>query len=157
MSTRILCLGNPLLADDAFGLEVAARLRRSRPDLEVYESSTSGFDLLDSTLGARRLLVVDTVQSGVLAPGTVSIFQEGDVRTAPGVSPHYVGLFEALRLGKALELEVPDEVVIIAVEPADCLTVGGEMHPAVLAAMPDVLKIVEEQAGKPCSARGGPE
>lgn len=157
MSTRVLCLGNSLLADDAFGLAVAARLRALRPDLEVYESSTSGFDLLDYTLGARRLLVVDTVQSGALAPGTVSVFREGDVRTAPGGSPHYVGLFEALRLGKALNLEVPEEVGIIAVEPADCLTVGGEMHPAVLAAIPRVLQIVDEQAVKPCSMSGGGE
>jgi hydrogenase maturation protease len=152
-----LCLGNSLLADDAFGLAVAARLRQLRPDLEVCESSTSGFDLLDCTLGARRLLVIDTVQSGALAPGTVSIFRERDVRTAPGGSPHYVGLFEALRLGKALSLEVPEEVIIIAVEPADCLTVGGEMHPSVLAAIDDALRIVNEEAAKPCRACGGSE
>ena len=157
MSTRVLCLGNSLLADDAVGLAVAAQLRSQRPDLEVCESSTSGFDLLDYTLGARRLLVIDTVQSGALAPGTVSIFHEEDVRTAPGGSPHYVGLFEALRLGKALSLVVPEEVVIIAVEPADCLTVGGGMHPAVLAAIPEVLKIVDEQAVKPCRISGGRE
>lgn len=146
MSTRVLCLGNSLLADDAFGPAVAPRLRQLRPDLEVYESSTSGFDLLDLTLGAHRLLVIDILQSGALAPGTVSVFRAEDVRTMPGGSPHYVGLFEALRLGKALKLEVPEEVVIIAVEPADCLTVGGEMNPSVLAAMPDVLKIVDQQA-----------
>ncbi len=155
MSTRVLCLGNSLLADDAFGLAVAARLRHLRPDIEVCESSTSGFDLLDHTLGARRLLVIDTVQSSTLSPGTVSIFHEKDVQSAPGGSPHYVGLFEALRLGKALGLEVPEEVLIIAVEPADCLTVGGGMHPAVLAAIPDVLKIVDEQTITPCSERDG--
>jgi hydrogenase maturation protease len=60
MSTRVLCLGNTLLADDAFGIVIAEHLRRTRPDIEVCESSTSGFDLLDYTLGASRLLVVDT-------------------------------------------------------------------------------------------------
>ena len=97
MSIRVLCLGNTLLADDGFGFVVAEQLRRIRPDLEVCESSTSGFDLLDCALGASRLLVVDTVQSGALAPGTVSVFWEGDLQEAPGPSPHYVGLFEALR------------------------------------------------------------
>jgi hydrogenase maturation protease len=155
VSTRILCLGNSLLADDAFGLVVAARLRQRRPDLQVCESSTSGFDLLDCALGARRLLVIDTVQSGVLAPGTVSIFREGDVRTAPGDSPHYVGLFEALRLGKALKLAVPEEVVIIAVEPADCLTVGGAMHSSVLAAIDEVLQMIDAQVARPCGVGGG--
>jgi hydrogenase maturation protease len=145
MTTRVLCLGNPILADDAFGFVVAERLRRTRADIEVCESSTSGFDLLDCTLGARRLIVVDTLQSGAVPPGTVSIFREGVVRTVPGGSPHYVGLFEALKLGRALGLDVPEEVVIIAVEPADCLTVGGDMHPSVRAAVGDVLKTIDGQ------------
>jgi hydrogenase maturation protease len=154
MTTRVLCLGNVLLADDAFGIVVAEQLRRLRPDLEVCESSTSGFDLLDYALGARRLLVIDTVQSGAVAPGTVSVFRGEDVETAPGGSPHYIGLFEALRLGHALKLDVPEEVTIIAVEPADCLTVGGEMHPSVRAAVSEVLRIVGEQTAKMCR-RGG--
>jgi hydrogenase maturation protease len=142
MSTRILCLGNSILADDAFGIVVAERLRRTRPDLDVRESSTSGFDLLDYTLGASRLFVIDTVKSGTIPPGTVSIFREGDVRSVPGGSPHYIGLFEALKLGRALHLDVPEDVTIVAVEPADCLTVGGPMHPAVTAAMSEVLQII---------------
>ncbi len=147
MAIRVLCLGNDLLADDALGPEVAARLRRRRPDLDINVSSTSGFDLLEDALGARILLVVDVLQSGMRMPGSISLIREHDVLTTPGGSPHYVGLFEALRLGRALQLEVPEEVVIIAVEPFDCTTVGADMHPLVKAAVEDVTKIVESQAG----------
>ncbi len=146
LPTRVLCLGNSLLADDAFGIVVAEQLRVRRPDLEVRESSTSGFDLLDDTLGAGRLIVVDTVQTGTLAPGEISLFLEEDVRAVPGGSPHYVGLFEALRLGRALGLPVPAQVAIIAVEPADCRTVGGEMDASVRAAVGEVIRIIEDQA-----------
>jgi len=156
MSVRVLCLGNALLADDAFGMVVAERLRRMKPDFEVCDSSTSGFDLLDYALGARRLLVIDTVQSGAVEPGTVSVFHEGDVQAVPGGSPHYVGLFEALRLGRALKLAVPEKVTIIAVEPADCLTVGGEMHASVKTAVGEVIKMIEDLTAEPCSpAQGG--
>jgi hydrogenase maturation protease len=144
MSTRVLCLGNPILADDAFGFVVAERLRRERPNLDVRESSTSGFDLLDFTLGADRLLVIDTMQSGEADPGSITIFREEDVRSIPGGSPHYIGLFEALRLGRALGLPVPAEVTIITVEPADCLTVGGTMHQDVAAAVTKVLGMISE-------------
>ncbi len=146
MTTRILCLGNPLLADDAFGLVVAERLRSERPELDVYTSSASGFDLLDSTLGTARLLVIDTMQTGNAAPGTITIYQEEDVRFAAGGSPHYIGLFEALRLGRRLGLSVPEEVTIITVEPADCLTVGGAMHPDVRSSVEQVMHIVHERA-----------
>ena len=145
MSTRVLCLGNSILADDAFGFVVAERLRRERPDLDVRESSTSGFDLLDFTLGADRLLVIDTMQSGEAEPGSITTFREEDVRSIPGGSPHYIGLFEALRLGRALDLPVPADVTIITVEPADCLTVGGAMHQDVVAAATRVLEMISER------------
>lgn len=147
MAIRVLCLGNDLLADDALGPEVAARLRRRRPDLDIKVSSTSGLDLLDDALGARILLVVDVLQSGMRMPGSISLIHEHDVLATPGGSPHYVGLFEALHLGRALQLGVPAKVVIIAVEPFDCTTVGADMHPLVKAAVEDVIKIVESQAG----------
>jgi hydrogenase maturation protease len=125
---------------------VAEQLRLRLPELDVCESSASGFDLLDATLGCSRLIVVDIMQSGNAAPGTISVFREQDVQTVPGGSPHYVGLFEALRLGKALNLDVPATVTILAVEPADCRTLGGEMHPRVRAAVAEVLLLIEAQA-----------
>ena len=102
MTTRVLCLGNSILADDAFGFVVAERLRCQMPDVDVRESSTSGFDLLDFTLGVDRLLVIDTMQTGEAVPGSITVFREEDVRSTPGGSPHYIGLFEALGLGRAL-------------------------------------------------------
>jgi len=44
---RVLCLGNELLADDAFGFIAAERIKRSFPQLDVVSSSDSGFHLMD--------------------------------------------------------------------------------------------------------------
>ncbi|MGD0012929.1 MAG: hypothetical protein ABSD56_00675 [Bryobacteraceae bacterium] len=41
-----------------------------------------------------------------------------------------------LALARQLSLDAPEEITIIAVEAADCHTVGGSMHPAVAAAIP---------------------
>ena len=132
MRIRVLGLGNDLLADDALGLEAAAALgRRFGGQVDVARSSTSGFDLLDEVVGAGRLLVLDTLATGAAPPGTLFEVREGEVAVAPGGSPHYVGLFEALALGRALGLDVPAEVVILAVEPEDVLTVGGPMSGSV--------------------------
>ncbi len=151
-AVRVLCLGNELLADDAFGPLVAAQLRRN-PELEVVEASTSGFDLLDFLLDARRLVVIDAIQTGRAEPGTVHLFQEQDLESAPGASPHYTGLFEALALGRALRLAVPEDVILIAVEAADLTTVGGPVHPAVSAALREVTGLVENIGRK--IAEGG--
>ena len=83
-----------------------------------------------------------TIRTGRAQPGTVYLFQERDFESAPGVSGHCTGLFEALALGRYLQLAVPDEVVLIDVEAADLTTVGGPVHPAVRAALREVVELV---------------
>lgn len=155
---RVLCLGNELLADDAFGHVVADRLvcelsknageespgATARADIEVIKSSLAGLGLLDELTGAPRLIVIDSVQTGNAPPGTLHILHEDDLKTPAGPSPHYFGIFESLGLARRLGLPAPEEVIILAVETADCTTLGGNMHPAVLAAIPNVVQRVAE-------------
>jgi hydrogenase maturation protease len=143
-AVRVLCLGNDLLADDALGIVAAHELRRRLPDaVEVCATTETGFRLLDYILYARRLIVVDTVMTGCAEPGTLYLVREEDVRDTSGGSPHYVGLFESLDVGRALGEPVPDEMVIIVVEGGDCRTVGGKMGDAARAAIPKVVDLVE--------------
>jgi hydrogenase maturation protease len=142
---RVLCLGNDLLADDALGSVVAERIRESAPpEVEVVSTSETGFHLLDYVLNTSCLIVIDTVVTGAAAPGTIYVLEENDFRTTPGGSPHYIGLQETLALGRALNLVAPETVVVLAVEAADCSTLGGAMHPAVRAAIPALLDKVRE-------------
>lgn len=143
---RILCLGNELLADDAFGFVAAEELRRRLPQLDVVFTSASGFHLIDYLSGVRLLLVVDTIHTGSTPPGTLYVLRSSDFKSLSGPSPHYVGLFETLQLARELLLNVPEEVIILAVEAADCLTLGGEMHGAVKSALGLVSDLVAEMA-----------
>ena len=153
---RVLCLGNDLLADDALGHAVAGQLQELAAD--VVFSFETGFDLLDYVLNVSSLLVVDTVITGGADPGTVYVLREEDLQTVPGNSPHYVGLLETLRLARKLRLPVAENVVVIAVEGADCFTVGGSMHPAVEAAIPQVVALARDLMATPRQAgcRGEP-
>lgn len=148
VAARVLCLGNDLLADDAFGALAAEHLRgRLPPSVDVVFSTDAGFALMDHVEGVERLVVVDVMLSGKVPPGTVSVFREEELRGAPGGSPHYVGLFESLSLWRCLALPVPERLAIVVVEAADCLTIGGAMDPAVRAALPAVGERVEELIG----------
>ena len=142
---RVLCLGNDILADDCFGLKVADRLKQlDLSGTEVVEAATAGFDLLDYTLGAPFLVVVDSIQTNKGEPGTIYEFAEGDLLAPHGSSPHYIGLFEALAVGRTLGLPVPSQLIILAVEAFDCLTIGGRMHPAVEGAVQPVVDRIQE-------------
>jgi len=137
---RVLCLGNDLLADDAFAFLVASQVGRFVPD--VVATPESGLALLDHLEDAHRLVVVDTVMTGRDEPGALHVWREEDVHAAPGPAPHYLGLLEVLALGRRLGLSMPGEVVLVAVEAADCFTLGGPMHPKVRAAVPRAADLI---------------
>jgi hydrogenase maturation protease len=149
MRIRLLGLGNDLLADDAFGVEVLREVSPALPaGVQTATSIAGGLTLLDDLVGADRLIVVDTITTGDCAPGTVRSFDAAQVSAAPGPSPHYVGLFDALALGRHLGLHVPEQVVVLAVEAADCLTIGAAMSPEMRAAVPVVEGMIHEQVAR---------
>jgi hydrogenase maturation protease len=146
-AVRLLGLGNEILGDDALGILIARQAEQSFPpeEVEVVSSSESGLHLLDHVVDVERLIVVDTIQTRGAEPGTVYVVKEGDMPVAAGAdSLHRMGLFDTLALARRLGLRTAEDVTIIAVEAADCLTVGGEMHPAVAAAMPRVMGAIRE-------------
>ena len=112
-------------------------------EIEVVCSSAAGFNLMDDLLGASRLVVVDTIVTGAVRPGTLHVFDMDRMKAAPCVAPHFLGLFEVLAVGRQLHLNVPNEAVVIAVEAADCTTIGGAMHPDVRSAIPAAVDLVK--------------
>jgi hydrogenase maturation protease len=153
-SIRVLGLGNDILGDDALGILVARQAEaRFGGQVEVVSSSQAGFHVMDQLLGVSRLVVVDCIQTGAAKPGTVYVLDEHAVRPAPGVSSHSLGIFEVLAVARSLGLPAPAQCVILAVEAADCTTVGGSMHPDVEAAIPAVMEWIGRfLAGEPGGA-----
>jgi hydrogenase maturation protease len=156
-TTRILCLGNDILADDALGFLVADYLRESAsPEIDIVSSAESGFHLLDHILDVHTLVVIDTVKTGLAPPGTIYQLRPDEMQVVIGGSPHYIGLSETLALARRLNLPVANNVLILAVECSDCLAVGGEMSPAVRAAIPPLLGELRRLLATNCVSRPPP-
>src|ERR1035438_4083962 len=153
-SIRVLGLGNDILGDDALGILVARQAEaRFGGQVEVISSSQAGFHVMDQLLGVSRLVVVDCIQTGAAKPGTVYVPDEHARRPAPGVSSPSLGIFEVLAVARSLGLPAPAQCVILAVEAADCTTVGGSMHRDVEAAIPVVMEWIGRfLAGEPGGA-----
>lgn len=140
----MLCLGNPLIADDGMGPAVADELRRRRVAADVAESSLAGLGLLDDLLGVDRLVVVDTVETGAGPPGTLRVVSGDEVEAGPAGWQHAMGLFESLSLARALGLDAPREVLLVAVEAGDLVSVGAPLTPPVRDRIPEVADLVEQ-------------
>jgi hydrogenase maturation protease len=143
----VLGLGNDILSDDAVGLKVAAEVRRGLPakaDVEVLEVCEMGLALLDLIVGCRELILIDSIQTGSAAPGTLHEITDVAAPTHRAGSPHFLGVGETLALGRWLELPMPERVRVLAIEVADPFTLSTELTPAVAAAVPKAARRVRE-------------
>lgn len=145
----VLGLGNDLLADDAIGILAARELReRLSTRADVIETSLSGLALLEMMTGYSRAVIIDAICTGRDAPGTISQLDPAALAPVAAPSPHYAGLPEMFDLAEQLDLEFPQEIVILAVEVEDPLTIDGPMTPAVEQALPELVQKVEEQVAR---------
>lgn len=136
----VLALGNDVLSDDGAALRVARQLGAQGPrDVDIRESSEAGLALLDLVAGRERVVVIDAIVTGRVAPGTILELKLADLCPIASPSPHYAGLPEILGLAARLGLGVPHRLRILAMEVADATTLGSRLTPAVEAALPALL------------------
>jgi hydrogenase maturation protease len=152
LKTLILGLGNPILCDDGVGIVVAEELRRTlhRDDVVVDQASVGGLGLLDRVEGYERVIIVDAIKTVDGLPGQVRRLApdqfHGSLRAA---SSHDITFDTALELGRKLRREIPQEVLILAVEAADVETFGEALTPAVAAVVPKVVELVLKEISGP--------
>ena len=145
MHVLVLGIGNPILRDDGIGPRVISELqeRVSSPDIIMEETSLAGMSLVEVLSGYTHAIIIDAIQTGQ-KPGTLyrltpDSFQPSDAEL---ISQHRIGILEALRCGKDLGLEMPEEVVFIAVEADDVTTFGEGLTPALEKAVPAAVDAV---------------
>ena len=137
--TVVLGLGNVLMGDDGFGPAAVRAFEETYavgPDVTVVDVGTPGLDLTPWLADVDRVIIVDTVKSGV-PPGTLRVFDKTDVLRRPPsvrVGPHDPGVKEALLM---LEFagRAPRELALIGVEP-ERTEMAVQLSPAVRAALP---------------------
>ena len=155
----VLCLGNEIVSDDAFGPAVARTLADD-PDLnrcaDVLFAPVAGFHLLDLFQGREKVLIVDTIVTGQAAPGTLHSFPAGVLTPSNHLTTsHQISLPTALELGTRLGIAMPKVVDVVAVEAQDLETLSEELTEPVRAAMEQALahirRWVTENAAEGCN------
>lgn len=132
----VLCLGNEILTDDAFGFHVANTIVDKYgvfSDTDVEFAAVAGFNLLDLIARRKSVLIIDTIMTGNYNPGHLHVFHQGyDTPSTSLVSSHQISLPVALKFGLKLGLEMPSEIDILAVEASDIYTLNNTMTPPVV-------------------------
>jgi hydrogenase maturation protease len=148
MNTLVLGIGNPILSDDGVGIKVAQEVGKKLddPQITVSETSAAGLSLLDSIIGYDKVIIIDAIQTEEGKAGQISRMKPEDFSFAKHISsPHQINLVTALELGKMLNLTMPREISILAVEAKDIASFSEGCTPEVEQAIPKVVKMVLEE------------
>ena len=150
--TLILGIGNLLWADEGFGIRAieALHARYAFDDtVRIMDGGTQGIFLLPWVRNAKRLLILDAIDFG-LAPATLKVIRGDEVPRFMGakkVSMHQAGFQEVLSSAD-LTGDLPDDLVLIGVQPELLDDYGGSLRDSVKAkidpAIDLALKILAE-------------
>lgn len=117
--TLVLGIGNPLISDDGIGTIVAQGLQ-TKLDNDLCDFkyiNISGMNLIDIIQGYKNLVVVDGKMTHEGIPGDVSFFT---IDTYFGMTHldnyHDVSFRDLITLGRSLDLDIPPNVHIVAIE-----------------------------------------
>ncbi|OGO07900.1 MAG: hypothetical protein A2Y61_04950 [Chloroflexi bacterium RBG_13_60_13] len=148
MRTLVLGLGNTICGDDGVGIRIAEALKGEVCGLEadVAETTAAGISLLDLMVGYQRMIIVDAIQTRDGKAGQVYRLGLEDLPSSLHCATlHDVDLATALELGRRLGMEMPQEVVIYAVEVADITTFREGCTPEVERSIPEVAHLVLQE------------
>jgi hydrogenase maturation protease len=108
----------------------------------VLETSLSGLSLLDEITGYERLIIIDAIQTRGGKPGAIYKLSPSDFKTGRMAIIHDLGLVSTLELGRKLEMDMPREVVIFAIEAKEMAVFSEKLSPEVAKAVPKAFEVV---------------
>ena len=149
MKTIIVGLGNPILGDDGVGWKVAEEVQRRLPcDLPVSIEflSLGGISLMEHLIGYRRAILIDAVMSDKEA-GSVIVTELNDMPDYSAfhmTNAHDTSLQNALKLGKAMGIDLPEQVTVVGIATKRVYDFSEELSQPVAGAISKATQIVIE-------------
>jgi len=150
MSILVLGLGNSIMTDDGFGVEVVNTLSSRyhfQGEVCLVDGGTLGLDLLPYLENVESLLIIDALDMRD-EPGRIFRLQGEEVPRAfaSKLSVHQMGLQDLLAVAE-LQGHVPNRLVVWGVQP-ESIEMGTELTPAVKKAVVAVIdNILDELPG----------
>ncbi len=144
--TLILGMGNAIASDDAIGLIIAEQMKQDQSfagvDIETIESG--GLAILEILQGYDSAIIIDSIKTGHHRPGEILRFRPEDFDcTQRSAGVHDVGFFTSLKLGRKLNMKIPERIEIIAVEIVENRRVSEDITPEVRAAVGPVIEMIK--------------
>ncbi len=148
MRTIIIGLGNPILSDDGVGWKVVEALLSTThfpPTTALETASLGGLSLMERLEGCQRAILIDSMETGQVPVGTLRVFPLNELPNpmdSHSASVHDTSLLTALETGRRMGLDLPDKVMVVAIEARTVHDFSEELSPEVAEAVPRAVQAV---------------
>lgn len=140
-------MGNEILTDDGIGIKLLNDLKEKSPVTNAdYESlSIGGLEIVEFLSGYKTVIILDAIKTIDGIPGNVYRFTPDDFKTTLHIDNlHDISFLNALKVGKGLGYDMPQQIDIIAVEIIEDMVFGSEFTPQIQEKYPEIFSEVSE-------------
>ena len=152
----LIGLGNPILGDDGVGWRIVEKvekaLKREHPEnheqmVDCRYLSLGGLALMENMVGYKNVIVVDSILTGQNPNGTIyslPLNRLPNFSAGHTTAIHDTSLATALDVGRKMEMTLPEEIWVVAVEAEYVFDFSEELSKAVESAVPQAINLVLE-------------
>ena len=142
----ILGFGSDALSDDGLPIRLVDDLKAilETDKFSLLTSPVGGLELLELLEGFDTAILIDTQLTARRKPGEIHEFTPDNFKeTFHLSSQHDVTFHEALRLAKEMEIPIPNDIRIIAIEVVENKKLSFEFSEAIEEKYPSILSQVK--------------
>ena len=146
-TTLILGIGNEILKDDGIGPKIVSRLAGELPasGFDYQSASLGGLELVELIRGYQRVILIDAINTGQGQVGDVYFFTPQDFKETLHLSNlHDISFLQALELGRHINIPIPEEILIIAIEIREDKVFGEEFSPELQNRYEQIYKLIKD-------------
>lgn len=146
-----LGLGNEILSDDGIGPRLVKDLSKKNQNnnIDFITSSCGGLEIMEYIKGYEKVIFIDAIRTLKGNPGHIYHFIPSDFRETSNLSNlHDLNFLTALHLGNVLNLDLPSDLHIIAVEIIEDREFSDRLTPALDKMYPEILEKIVSLTSK---------
>lgn len=133
-STLILGIGNDILTDDGIGIKLVRKLQKdlAKPNVAFLTAVVGGLEILELIRGSELVIIIDAIKTKDGVPGTIYHLTPSHFKETLHLSSfHDVSFLSALKLAEKMEIPIPSQIDILAIEIVEDLTFSNEFSPPI--------------------------
>ena len=145
MRTLVIGVGNLLRTDDGVGIHIINRLIKLHPEIDALDAAMGSIEIIEAMRGYDRAVIVDAIETGA-KPGTMYRINLANGEKPPNIThSHGTDIITTIQLGYRLYPdEMPREIMLIAIEAEDTLTISDKLTPMVTETIGEAIKKILE-------------